>query len=865
MAETVSEAFRENCYDLSKKQRLVLRSGNLTLSNEDIGVNGAVKFNLASITSTQQVQFGCTPCNTVGVTILNEDGRIKADSIVASEFKCEIGVEMESGEYAAPKNAITAVNTNYDYISIHSESPYIRGNCTFASVLPQLMSGYKCKILYSYDVLYFVVDNEGTKYYAKYTKTGEHSYGEYSTPSDTECEVLDKLMDENPCDAIAFFDGGMREYTYMQEYVIPGEWHNVAGSIIHVTDALAYRIKSWVVGLGMSVSASADTPTSDFITWNEMNDMTWGTALNRTWGELSGYSIFSVVSYESVPYGVWHFDRPRKVNSAVLTLNGKDRMTLFDEDSLNFVSSMVNTSLTVRNAIVAIANYKNVPVGDLSGLNELADEIVVDLTQYYQSKSLKDLLSYLFEVGGANAIIDRRGRLSASNTIDEPVELPYVYTFDVADYTAHTIGKMLVYKQGEYTQYEEDDTVENGETYDWNDNPFFNNMVLTGSWFSEDVHKKYGGFRNAITVTEADYSLWCDDVYSWEDEDETVHREPIFTMSVEWNGSGRVSYANYGEETRQYSSYNSRIQGVSSINDTNLQGFNKAQRANKLYFDENGLTVDSNGLRILNENGEAVLSADDDGNLTLKGDIKSDGGNIGNWDITHNGLRYTGYAGDGTTGIISLEPHLGQMEIQAIGEDKTRVGIGYDHVIFEECDGEGNVVQTVSGIIQFNTDTTQNTLWVGKRAYSETKTYRIQLVGDKIYIYSANLELASLPTSVSSANMVVVSGRVYQVSSLLKYKDNVKTIENAWETVDNLRGVSFTSKCEGDDPEQVIFGLIAEEVEKACPELASYTNGELQGVQYDRVCALLIEDLKACHKRIEELEAKIADIEKRLK
>ena len=97
-----------------------------------------------------------------------------------------------------------------------------------------------------------------------------------------------------------------------------------------------------------------------------------------------------------------------------------------------------------------------------------------------------------------------------------------------------------------------------------------------------------------------------------------------------------------------------------------------------------------------------------------------------------------------------------------------------------------------------------------------------------------------------------------------KWKDNIKTIENASERVDNLRGVSFTSKCEGDDPKQVLYGLIAEEVEKACPELASYTNGELQGVQYDRVCALLIEDNKACHRRIEALEKRLEELERRL-
>lgn len=842
--ENVTTTFRENCYDQSKRQRLLLRSNRLTLSNEDIAVGSGVRFNLASITSTQQVQFGCTPCNSINVAILNENGRITSDSIVGNEFYCDIGVESDTGEYNAPQKAISAISTNYDYISVHSEAPYIRGNCTFGNIHPQLVNGYKCKIMYAYNVLYFVISNEGTSYYVKYVKTGAHSYGEYTTPSDTECAILDKLMKAS-YDAVAYYDGGMVEYTYDREYgADSGTWATARGSIISLVDAIKSHIPSWVVGLGQTPGDSY-IPSSNYETWNDMLNRTWGGAKEKTWGDYSGYSIFTMVVYESVPYGVWHFDRPRRINSAVLTLNGRDRMTIFDEDSSNYASSVANTLMTVRDMIVSIANYKNVPVGDLSGLNELVDEIVVDQKTYYQNKSLKDLLSYLFEVGGANCMIDRRGCLCASNSSNVSVALPYVYSFDVADSVAHTIGSMLVYKQGEYTQYETDDTVTDGVAYDWTDNPYFNNMLLSGSWFSNAINKKYGGFHNAVTVSDADYSMWCDDVYSWTD-DEGTFVEPIFTISIEWNGNGRVTYTNYGEEERQYASYDSRMQGVSSVNDKNLQGFNKAQYANKLYFDEKGLTVQSNGLTIKNADDESVFYADDEGNLTLNGRVHATSGNIGEWEIVDRGIKcgftndfvFLGYDEDDTPVFRSQESFGVSPEGDSIGVTE----LAGSSLIFYQYEGE-----TLHGSASLSLNWNTNDMWL-----------------------SAPLCLYNVPTTTASSNVVLSSTGIgdwrkfYVSSSLRKWKDNIKTIENASERVDNLRGVSFTSKCEGDDPNTVLYGLIAEEVEKACPELASYTNGELQGVQYDRVCALLIEDNKACHRRIEALEKRLEELERRL-
>ena len=840
----VSETFRQNCYDPEKAQRMLFVSDDLSLSNEDISAQSKVRFNISSITSTEQVQFGCTPCNTVNISVLNEDRRITADSIVGKEFKCSVGVEVSDDDYYSPRNAITAVDTGVDIISVHSVAPYIRGNCTFESVLPQLMNGDKCKIMYLHDVLYFVVFDGEDMYYAKHTKVASHSYSEYEEPTATEKMMLDRIMNDSSFDAVAYYEGGMAEYTYDHDSFVPGEWATVTGSIVQITDAIEYPIASWVVGLGMTPSASGIVP-SDYVSWLDLKARTWGEVKTDTWGFYSGYSVFKCVKYESVPYGVWHFDRPRRINSAVLTLNGRDRMTIFDEDSANFASSMANTALTIKNLIVAIANYKGVPVGDLSGLNEIADTQTVDASVYYQNKSLKDLLSYAFEVGGANAIIDREGKLSASNSDNDPVELPFVFAFDVADFTAHTIGEMLIYRNGESVEYQTDDTVEDGVMYDWSDNPYFNTLLVSGSWFSEGVNKKYGGFRNAITSSYTDFSLWGDDIYSWT-EDEVTYREPIFTMSVEWGGIGMSTYTNYGDEERQYASYNSRMNGVTSYTESNLQGFNKAQRADKLYFNENGLTVESNGLRILNEDGEAVLSADDEGNLTMKGNVEANSGNIGEWEIVARGIKcgftndfvFLGYDEDEVPVVKSQESFGVTPEGDSIGITE----LAGSSLRFYQY--EGNTLHG-SASLSLNWDT--NDMWLNRP-----------------------LCLYDVPTTATSSNVVLSSmgigtwRKFYVSSSLRKWKDNVKTIENASERVDNLRGVSFTSKCEGDDPKQVLYGLIAEEVEKACPELASYTNGELQGVQYDRVCALLIEDNKACHRRIEALEKRLEELERRL-
>ena len=82
-------------------------------------------------------------------------------------------------------------------------------------------------------------------------------------------------------------------------------------------------------------------------------------------------------------------------------------------------------------------------------------------------------------------------------------------------------------------------------------------------------------------------------------------------------------------------------------------------------------------------------------------------------------------------------------------------------------------------------------------------------------------------------------------------KSNIITIENALDTVANLRGVSFTWK----DTNQKSLGVIAQEVESFVPELV-FTEDGVKSVSYGNFVGILIEAIKDLKQRVEALENK---------
>jgi hypothetical protein len=85
-------------------------------------------------------------------------------------------------------------------------------------------------------------------------------------------------------------------------------------------------------------------------------------------------------------------------------------------------------------------------------------------------------------------------------------------------------------------------------------------------------------------------------------------------------------------------------------------------------------------------------------------------------------------------------------------------------------------------------------------------------------------------------------------TSDINLKENVKTIGNALEITEQLRGVSFDWKETG----RSSYGVIAQELEAVLPELVK--QGEVKSVNYNGIIGVLIEAIKELKKEIEELK-----------
>lgn len=915
-------SFSSNCYDDEKLQRMAFVADDILMTNENINVEAGVNFNLAYC-NQQQIAFGEMINNTISLNLFNDGGLSYAD--FNKNFQLYVGVEDYRRTDETFASTISYISHSGENFQLRSESPYLVTNCEIGTLSPIVSNGFKSKMVWYNDSLYMIFVNGENRYYAKHDRVSSGVYGNYTTLfTDFEKGFLDRIYDDSNLVGLVIND------TYFAEYYMTNVTHTapMAGAV-----------------------------------WNTFLSSTWGDWLDRPWGYFASYCEMVEYHYETKPFGVWKFNKPRRINDALLPLEGTDKMRLFDEDSLGFIRynrSLRKGLMTVREYIKAIADYKNVPVGDLSGLNDLVDEIKIDPTVYYNQKSLKDLLSYAFEVGASNAFFDERGRLSGGLSVIPSAreDIPYYYSVDIADETAITITAALIFLQGDTAIYEGNSS--DPGRYEWSDNPFFNKRNPSASYFSNFWNTRYSNYNETIIVSDSDYSFFGD-VHVGFKVGTVLYSVPVFTMNIFWNGFGKTTYCSYGNSTRSYQSYAQRTTSVTNNNDVNLLGFNQANYNNKVAFSGDGLTVNSRGLQIKNASGQVVFDADTNGNLRIRGEldgatgtfsgqldaasgkfvgeviadsgkftgevnatsgtfngevnassgtfngtINASAGTIGNWSIVNNRLRCvnssdaTNYVEMGKYDSVPMIRLGGTMTTSA-GDKAFNTYYTYNGIQFREG-------TTTKAIMDYYSSSRGRTLEIAADQDDETDiriasnyfallsspstsvigSATLSLQGETINIDKPILSSSSTlnvkndlvkfsqppwidntSSTTASSNTVLVAGsygrKFYVVSSLRKNKDNIKTIENPSEKVDNLRGVSFTSKCEVDDPKRVFYGFIAEEVEKAVPELATYEDGKLQSVQYDRVCALLVEDNKAMHKRISALEKQVEALESMIK
>ena len=88
----------------------------------------------------------------------------------------------------------------------------------------------------------------------------------------------------------------------------------------------------------------------------------------------------------------------------------------------------------------------------------------------------------------------------------------------------------------------------------------------------------------------------------------------------------------------------------------------------------------------------------------------------------------------------------------------------------------------------------------------------------------------------------------FNSTSDINLKTNIKTVENALETVNSLRGVSFDWK----ENRKSSYGVIAQELEEILPELVG--SGDVKTVNYNGIIGILIEAIKELKQEIDDLK-----------
>jgi len=128
-------------------------------------------------------------------------------------------------------------------------------------------------------------------------------------------------------------------------------------------------------------------------------------------------------------------------------------------------------------------------------------------------------------------------------------------------------------------------------------------------------------------------------------------------------------------------------------------------------------------------------------------------------------------------------------------------------------------------------------------------------VGDKDFILKGvddSSEITALTVDMSAAGAATFNNDVTAFSDVI-LKDNIDTIDNAFDRVKGMRGVFFDRK---DNKDRRQTGVIAQEVEPFLPEVVRETKDEkkIKSVAYGNMVGVLIEAIKELNAKIEELQ-----------
>ena len=194
------------------------------------------------------------------------------------------------------------------------------------------------------------------------------------------------------------------------------------------------------------------------------------------------------------------------------------------------------------------------------------------------------------------------------------------------------------------------------------------------------------------------------------------------------------------------------------------------------------------------------------------------------------------------------------------GSANTAIGL---QALLNNTTGASNVAIGNNALSNVNGD---NNTALGMNAGSAVTT------GSNIICIGANVLGANADNSCYIGNIfgstasggigvfVNSSGRLGTSTSSQRFKERIRPMDEASEALYALEPVKFRYKKEIDPAGASQFGLVAEDVEKINPDLVVRDKeGKPYSVRYDQVNAMLLNEFLKEHKKVQQLEASLAE------
>ena len=217
----------------------------------------------------------------------------------------------------------------------------------------------------------------------------------------------------------------------------------------------------------------------------------------------------------------------------------------------------------------------------------------------------------------------------------------------------------------------------------------------------------------------------------------------------------------------------------------------------------------------------------------------------------------------------------------ANSEGFNNTAVGYNALLSNTTAGDNAAIGTTS---LFNNSTGEFNVAVGSQAlYSNVSGGSNTAIGDSAGFNitgSGNVligagvngvagennitRIRNVYASVATERAVYVTSdnRIGTLTSSRRYKDEIRSMEDASKAIHSLRPVRFRYKKEVDPTRSLCFGLIAEEVATIDPDLVtSDREGKPQSVRYEAVNAMLLNEFLKAHRKMEKQESRIEEQE----